>query len=331
LPGLDRRRVWVCSTHTHDSPDTIGLWGPMIAGVPLRSGLDHAYMEFLIERTADAARRAVSDLRPAKLIVAAIQTPNVGLSRNVRQDGLKDDQVQALQFVDRHDRPIATAYHYACHPEFLGHSNRWISAEWPGVTGALLEKRFGGVAALFQNALGGMVTGAVSRDDGSFDPVVGQPFVPALGRRIASFVEKALAENGRPAVVDGLVTAQRAFDLPVTNRLFRACARLNVLPRWMIDRRGQSVRTEVNLARFGPVALATVPGEALPEVGFAVKRQLNAPYAWVLNLANDELGYLLSPNCWQDPRYGYERSMSVGPHAVPEIEKHLARLPRELA
>ena len=86
------------------------------------------------------------------------------------------------------------------------------------------------------------------------------------------------------------------------------------------------MRKKVNLARFGPVGLATLPGEALPEVGFAVKKMLDMPYSWVLNLANDELGYLLPENFWQDPRYRCECSMSPGSGVTPLILEKLKEL-----
>lgn len=329
LPDLDRTRIWVCTTHTHDGPDTLGFWGPMIAGVPLRSGLDAEYQEFVIDRTVQAVREAVEALEPARLTAATVQTPAVGLSRNVRQEGLKDDSVQIIRLVDRRGRGLAFLYNYACHPEFMGHHNKLISAGWPGVTSARLERRFGGVALLLQNALGGMVTGAVSRDDGAFDPMVGQPFVRRMGLALAEEIIRGMRENNQPIEVDAIRTAQRVFFLPVENRLFRLAARLNVFPRWMMSPT-REIQTEVNLARLGPIGIATLPGEALPDVGFAVKQKLGARYPWVAALANDELGYLLSPECWRDARYSYEKSMSIGGGAVPIILGHLDQLLQQM-
>jgi len=329
LQTLDRTRIWICTTHTHDSPDTLGLWGPMIAGVPLRSGLDETYQYFLIDRTVAAIREAVSAMVPARLTAAAIDAPTVGLSRNVRQEGLKDDSVQIMRLVDRHDDDIAVVYNYACHPEFMGHHNRLISAGWPGVTNDRLERRFGGVALALQNALGGMVTGAVSRDDGAFDPMVGQPFARRMGLALAEEIARGLLAAGRPVTVDAVRTGQSVFSLPIENRLFRLAARLNVFPRWMMNRE-RKIQTEVNVARLGPITMATLPGEALPNVGFAVKQKLNAPYPWVAAMGNDELGYLLTPECWQDERYRYERSMSVGGAAVPVILGQIDKLLDEL-
>lgn len=319
---LPRERVWVCTTHTHDSPDTIGFWGPMIAEVPLHTGRDENYLRLVVDRTAEAIGRAVANLQPARLTVGTFAAPTEGWTRNVRAPGRKDDTVYAMRLTTPGGEGIGVLYHYACHPEFLGHTNRWISAEWPGVTGALLERRLGGVALLVQGSLGGMVTGAVSRDDGAFDPVVGQPFVPRLGRWVADAVLQAI-ETGESCAVDALRVARRVFPVSVDNRLLALCGIFDIFPRWMLD--GRHVQTEMAVARLGPVTLITVPGEALPEVGFALQEKVGGQ-AWVLNLANDELGYLLSPRAWRDDTYVYERAMSVGPTIVPQLEQHLADL-----
>ena len=119
-------------------------------------------------------------------------------------------------------------------------------------------------------------TGATSRDDGAFEPRVGAPFVGQLGRRIAEYVECGLRENARPIKVETIATEHAAFLLPIENKVFRLAARLNIFPRWMLGQDKKSVITEVNIARLGPVVMATLPGEALPEVGFAVKQMLGA-------------------------------------------------------
>jgi len=325
VPELPRDRVWICCTHTHDSPDTIGFWGPMIREVPLRSGLDADYMEFLIGRTVEAIKQATANMASAQLEAAGVVTPSTGLSRNVRQECLKDDEIQIMHL--RHPRgpTIAVLYNYACHPEFFGHHHRRLSAGWPGVTNATLEHNLGGVALLVQNALGGMVTGAVSRDDGAFDPMEGTPFVTVLGRSIAEFVQQGLQLEAKTVEVDRIETEHVGFDIQVTNRLFLLAAWLNVVPRWMLQNRN-TLTTEVNIARLGPITMATLPGEALPEVGFAVKHLLDSQYPWVLNLANDELGYLLLDNHWDDPRYEYECSMSVGRKITTMLLDRLANI-----
>lgn len=56
LSGFDY--VMVASTHNHEGPDTVGLWGPS----PFKSGIDDEFMEYLISQTV--RRRSRRRRRP---------------------------------------------------------------------------------------------------------------------------------------------------------------------------------------------------------------------------------------------------------------------------
>ena len=51
--------VIVASLHDHEGPDTMGQWGPSQA----QSGINEAYMSFLVDRVAEAAQEAVKSMR----------------------------------------------------------------------------------------------------------------------------------------------------------------------------------------------------------------------------------------------------------------------------
>ena len=85
-----------------------------------------------------------------------------------------------------------------------------------------------------------------------------------------------------------------------------------------------TVVTEVGVLRIGQLTAVTIPGEALPKIGFALKRAIQSPYKMVWGLANDELGYLIAGEDWQPNEY--EESMSVGPKAGDQITDALRAL-----
>ena len=60
--------VVVTSTHDHETPDTMGLWGP----APGKSGINPAYNDFVVERVAEAAKAAIAAMRPARLRIASV-------------------------------------------------------------------------------------------------------------------------------------------------------------------------------------------------------------------------------------------------------------------
>ncbi len=53
----------ICSTHNHEGPDLVGIWGESI----FKSGVDPKYMEFVKKQTVTAIARAVANMRQAKL------------------------------------------------------------------------------------------------------------------------------------------------------------------------------------------------------------------------------------------------------------------------
>lgn len=129
------------------------------------------------------------------------------------------------------------------------------------------------------------------------------------------------------------------------------------------------VLTEVGVLTLGPVRMLTVPGELTPELAIGgydgsrvntdqddfidpgnenppdlsqapqgpyLKDLLGGEHAWILGLANDELGYLVPPYDYELSEtlpyieeaegHHYEETNSLGPNAVPPILDAAARL-----
>src|SRR5215472_192963 len=59
----DVTQVIVGSAHDHEGPDTMGLWGP----TPGDSGMNTQYMDWLDDRIAGTALKAVQSMKPAKM------------------------------------------------------------------------------------------------------------------------------------------------------------------------------------------------------------------------------------------------------------------------
>src|SRR5260221_3894238 len=71
LPGFEY--VLVSSTHNHEGPDTLGLWGKS----PFASGVDADYMKLLEERIVKAVKAAEAELRPATATIASVFAPDL--------------------------------------------------------------------------------------------------------------------------------------------------------------------------------------------------------------------------------------------------------------
>jgi hypothetical protein len=71
--------------------------------------------------------------------------------------------------------------------------------------------------------------------------------------------------------------------------------------------------TRLNRIQLGPALLVTIPGEALPNIGFYLKRKLAAEYPFLLGLTNDAFGYILTEVDFASfPTYRYVSEVSMG-------------------
>jgi hypothetical protein len=91
--------VIVVSTHVHEGPDTMGLWGPQM-GV---SGIDEAFNQLVVERTVEAVEEAVSGMRPATVRAAGVKPADVGrFFDDDRPPNLNDPDILVLGLHRRH-------------------------------------------------------------------------------------------------------------------------------------------------------------------------------------------------------------------------------------
>ena len=53
------------------------------------------------------------------------------------------------------------------------------------------------------------------------------------------------------------------------------------------------VSTQLNLLNIGNAQILTIPGEALPNIGFFLKRNMRGEHHLLFGLTNDAFGYIL--------------------------------------
>src|SRR5262245_5696615 len=220
----------VASTHVHEGPDTLGLWGP-VAG---ESGVDTGYLDWLDSRIAATALDAVHTIEPARLRLARDDHPLLAQLQSVdRPPYVKDPFLFALQAVRASNGAvIATLVNWTDHPETLNRKNTLITADYPHWICEYLERRYGGTAVFVNGALGKVST--LGKEASLLDPETGQTAEDGgfrkpelLGTTIGRLVERALAhaENVSP---DAWVIRSSVFFLPLANDRFRAAAAAGV-------------------------------------------------------------------------------------------------------
>lgn len=294
--------VLIASTHNHQAPDTLGLWGP----TPMQTGRDEEYMTLLREQIARCVVEAVSSLEPATLIFAKDDRKELAeLQLDDRLPYVKDHTLCVLQAVSRKTgKAIGTLVNWANHPEVLGSQNREITADYCWALYERLEELVGGIAVFWNGAIGGLIS-PLGEELKVTDPTTSKPAPEASFRKaelIGRFVAEVAAEavKGKQAIKlekGSLRALLQPVFVPLQNPLFRVAAGIGVIKRPLytkgeLDNRtaetklqqdgstiaakivlGEDVRSEVGVAAIydpsgkKPIALfLLIPGEIYPEL-----------------------------------------------------------------
>jgi hypothetical protein len=240
-----------------------------------------------------------------------------GLAKNARNPEILDDELTAVQFLDKGGRPVVSLFDFPCHPEVMWEHNTQVSADYVGYLRKAVEDATSEPCIFFSGALGGMMTPDVK--DHSFAEA------ETIGQRLAKAGVDAL-QNAISVPVGEISIQKKEIKVKLTNILYKFAFRRKLLPDAR-DSLGR-ITTEVNLVKVGPAWFAGIPGELLPKLGLALKIEMKAAgaqTAGVICLANDELGYILPAEDFRfplnpfKPGKHYEETNSIGREIGPVV------------
>jgi hypothetical protein len=244
-PGAGIDYVLVTSTHNHEGPDTIGIWGPD----PLTSGIDPNYLDFVNDAVVEALEEAAAALAPAQVKIATADSAGLSIGTDPEDDGfgvgdtkvlvgddavpgniagrVVDPNISIMQFVDADTLvTIASFMAFGSHPESMGSGNTLITSDFPHSVRERLESTLGGIAVYVSGALG-VLQGPLHID--VLDPLTSLP-APRRTFRFAEVHGQSLADRALSAL--SVVTQFSAFpkidfrttapvDVPLANPYFR--------------------------------------------------------------------------------------------------------------
>jgi hypothetical protein len=311
IKGIPPENVLIGATHTHSGPDAYGF--PDASG---KSAVDLKYLQWCVEKVAEAVNQAVENLEPAVLRVAVGEAKGK-ISYNYYAEHLYDPGCSVLQVASktRPGKTIATLVNYAVHPEIIGSKRGILSPDLCGPMYDRIEQNSEGIALFMNGALGGMVT-ADNRVEGSKGAERNnwQECI-RIGNALA---DEALRIIGTASFLDHPDVRNHSVRLtfPVDNPMMQTV--LKGSPVGLLGQSADSVATQVNLVEIGPAQLLTIPGEALPNIGYFLKRKMQTSYPFLLGLTNDAFGYILTPEDYQSFRtYDYISRTTLGEHTYP--------------
>jgi hypothetical protein len=204
--------------------------------------------------------------------------------------------------------PIATLVNYACHPEVIGARQVISSPDFVGPLYDRIEARKAGIGIFMNGALGGMVTADSRGSDGK--SVHTRDECVLIGHLLADEALRIVADapvQDDPALFCGSTTIER----PVRSDAMLAVVKRSPLG-FKVDEKGV-VATQVNVVNLGNAQMLTIPGEALPNIGYYLKRNTHGEHNLLLGLTNDAFGYILTKVDWGSfEQYNYITRTSLG-------------------
>ena len=311
---IGRESVIVSSTHVHAAPTVVGIWGT----------LDGAYLKKVSDAAVAAATDAADAAKPSEI------WSGVGNIRSfIWQNGQGTNHPDGFQYDN--ELPILwardpdTGATNALYANVPNHPDQYqaddndmtMSADWPGYARRKLDALNGGTAVLAAGTLGRQEPpGSVT----AYTEVIPQ------GEIVANEIQRTMA-NSTP-LTDGTIDASEQYmqtladneDLLLAINFhsgsaglcfdnFEKCTipRSKTAPYYAAgpDADTKMIGTYVEAARIGDVAFATNPGEAFPEVNFAIRDGVSGPrQVNVIGQSGDMLGYYYERSDYTDQQFG---------------------------
>ncbi|MBX2921289.1 MAG: hypothetical protein KF746_03780 [Chitinophagaceae bacterium] len=308
IKGIPPENILIGATHTHSAPDAYGF--PNEKG---ESFADLKYLDWCVRQVADAVNEALKKLEPASLKIAVGEAKGK-IAYNYYAPDLYDPRCGVIQAIatagKNKDKPIATLVNYAIHPEVIGSKQGILSPDLCGPLYDRIESKSGGIAIFMNGAQGGMVTA-----DTRIDEKTEANHWAECGR-----IGNLLADEALRIIADApvqtnpaLFCTARSIKFPIDSDIMKYILSHSPLKLAGENPNTDYAETQLNLLNIGTAQVLTIPGEALPNIGYYVKRHMKTKHPFLFGLTNDAFGYMLTKVDFNSfKRYEYVSRTSLG-------------------
>ena len=309
IKGISPENVLIGATHAHSALDAYGF-----TDEKGNTAADLKYLNWCVTQIADAVNEAVAKLEPASLKTAVGEAKGK-IAYNYYAEKLYDPRCGIIQAIatsgKNKEKPIVTLVNYAIHPEILGTARKLISPDLCGPLYDRIESKVGGMAIFMNSAQGGMVTADNRLENGKeandWDECI------RIGNLLADEALR-IVESAPVQENPDIYCASKVIRFPVDSKIMQ-----DVLQHSVIATNSGSINkfdtisTRLNLLNIGKAQILTIPGEALPNIGFYVKRKMKSDQPFLFGLTNDAFGYMLTREDFSSfDRYNYVSRTSLG-------------------
>lgn len=294
--------ILIGATHTHSAPDAYAF--------PDAAGESHADLDYLSRCTgliAEAIREAEENLEEVDLKVGYGKV-SAGIAYNYYAPDLYDPHCGVIQIRSKKTgKPVSTLVNFAIHPEVIGSKRGILSPDICGPLYETIENAGGGIAVFFNGALGGMVTADNRRQQGEENT---WEECKRIGGLLGNEALR-IVESSETVAQPDLSVRSQVMEFPVETPVMKYILEKSPMGYKMSN--GNRVSTVQNFIALGPAKILTIPGEALPNIGFYLKRKMDTAFPFLFGLTNDAFGYMLTRVDYGSfEKYNYITRTSLG-------------------
>ena len=306
IDAIPPENILIGATHTHSAPDAYAF--PDENG---GHGADLDYLDWCTVQVADAIKEALKNMEPAHLKIGMGKAEGK-IAYNYYAPDLYDPRCGVIQAIGTQGKnkgmPLVTLVNYAIHPEVIGSDQGILSPDLVGPLNERIEIETGGMALFINGAQGGMVTADNRLPDG--DEARDWEECTRIGNLLADEALRIISDAPLQKNVSLYATHKR-IEFPIESEMMRFILENSPLSMGSSD--GKTIRTTINLLNIGTAQILTIPGEALPNIGYYLKRKMPTEHPFLFGLTNDAFGYILTKEDFNSfDRYTYVSRTSLG-------------------
>lgn len=305
---IDRERIVLCYTHTHNAPMLSGA-APMLFSTDIPAAHQRhidRYTAEVTERLVEVGLRALSNRQPARL---SYSEGHAGFAVNRRAQIGPVDHVMPMIRIDDPDGNLGAVWvSYACHCTTFGPADNFMCGDWAGYAVDRIRQNHPGAVAL--------VTIGCAANVNPF-PRTGLSFSRRHGGDIAWEVDRLLGIPGRPLsgrIRCRLIHASLPYDTMPSREEWQAAAEEQSAAgyharQWIArmdsgDAVPEALSYPVQGWAFGDdLTVVFLAGEVVADYAFRLRRIYDPAKLWVGAYANDSPGYIPSRRIWKEGGY----------------------------
>ena len=332
--GILEKNVMIAATHTHTGPytcqSTLFSEGEKV--------VDKDWLRLLPKLIAGAVIYADNKKEKIKIGVGKSLVDNISFNRRykmkngmvitnpvnrkevVEPAGPIDPEVGIVKIENLKGNILALLVNFSCHADMLGEN--WISADWPGALSRILKRELGeDVVVLVTIGPSGNINHLdLNKPERRAGSSLCNNFALLLAEEILRIVSTITCKS-----TSRLAAASKEVKLPLrayskkkveqAERIVRKTGKemnlSQLFAKSILERvKGQDkkVTTEIQAFQVDDFALVTNPGEYFVEYGLKMKKESPIKPTFVVELANDSVGYIPTHKAFEEEQHNQKIS-----------------------